>query len=552
MLKSLTINNYALIDKLNIDFSQGLTIITGETGAGKSILLGALSLILGQRADSTVLRDKTNKCIVEAEFDISNYKLQKLFDANDLDFDDNTLIRRVISANGKSRAFINDIPVNLNTLKSISEKLIDIHSQHQNLLLDNSDFQLNIIDTVAQTAKTLEQYKKLYSEYRQCNRQLNDLKERAEKERDDLEFYQFQFNQLEELNPDSNEFAELEGEIKELEHSEDIKAALQTGATAISDEESTVISGIKASITSLDKIIQYNKEYEDIHNRLSSTLIEINDISNELSGIAESFEVNPERTAYVTDRLNGYYTILQKHKADTINDLLNIKDDLDNKIQNISNFDFDIEQLTKKLDDLTFKLTEKADLLTTKRSSQFKKVEKHICTLLNGLGMPNARFSITNDRLTLFNAHGLDNIKFLFNANKQGDMQDIGKVASGGEMSRLMLSLKSLLANSKQFPTLLFDEIDTGISGDIADKMGSIIKTMSEDTQIINITHLPQIASKGLTHLKVYKEDTKNTTNTKIKTLNREERITEIAKMLSGEQLSEAAVSNAKELLTIN
>ncbi|MCT4638896.1 MAG: DNA repair protein RecN [Bacteroidales bacterium] len=552
MLKSLTINNYALIDKLNIDFNQGLTIITGETGAGKSILLGALSLILGQRADSAVLRDKDNKCIVEAEFDISNYNMQKLFDANDLDYDHSTVIRRVISANGKSRAFINDIPVNLNILKGVSERLIDIHSQHQNLLLDNSDFQLNIIDTVAQTAKTLEQYKKIYSEYRQCNKQLNDLKEKAEKESDDLEFYQFQFNQLEELNPDSNEFTELESEIKELEHSEDIKAALQTGAMAISDEESTVISGIKASINSLDKIVQYNKEYEDIHNRLSSTLIEVNDISNELTSIAESFEVNPERTAYVTERLNGYYTLLQKHKADTINDLLNIKDDLDNKIQNISNFDFDIEQLTKKLDDLTFKLTEKADLLTTKRSSQFKKVEKHICTLLNGLGMPNARFSITNDRLTLFNAHGLDNIKFLFNANKQGDMQDIGRVASGGEMSRLMLSLKSLLANSKQFPTLLFDEIDTGISGDIADKMGSIIKTMSDETQIINITHLPQIASKGLTHLKVYKEDTKNTTNTKIKTLSKEERITEIAKMLSGEQLSEAAVSNAKELLTTN
>jgi DNA repair protein RecN (Recombination protein N) len=552
MLKSLTINNYALIDKLNIDFNQGLTIITGETGAGKSILLGALSLILGQRADSAVLRDKDNKCIVEAEFDISNYNMQKLFDANDLDYDNSTVIRRVISANGKSRAFINDIPVNLNILKGVSERLIDIHSQHQNLLLDNSDFQLNIIDTVAQTAKTLEQYKKIYSEYRQCNKQLNDLKEKAEKESDDLEFYQFQFNQLEELNPDSNEFTELESEIKELEHSEDIKTALQTGAMAISDEESTVISGIKASINSIDKIVQYNKDYEDIHNRLSSTLIEINDISNELTGIAESFEVNPERTAYVTERLNGYYTLLQKHKVDTVNDLLNIKDDLDNKIQNISNFDFDIEQLTKKLDDLTFKLTEKADLLTTKRSSQFKKVEKHICTLLNGLGMPNARFSITNDRLTLFNAHGLDNIKFLFNANKQGDMQDIGRVASGGEMSRLMLSLKSLLANSNQFPTLLFDEIDTGISGDIADKMGSIIKTMSDKTQIINITHLPQIASKGLTHLKVYKEDTKNTTNTKIKTLSKEERVTEIAKMLSGEQLSEAAVSNAKELLTTN
>ncbi|MBN1111375.1 MAG: DNA repair protein RecN [Bacteroidales bacterium] len=552
MIKSLTVNNYALIEELSVDFDKGLTIITGETGAGKSILLGALALIRGQRVDTSVLLNRDANCIVEADFDIKNYNLQSFFNQNDIDYSDITTIRRQINPNGKSRAFVNDVPVNLPILKDLSNKLIDIHSQHNNLLLNNSSFQTNIVDTSANCFSELVNYQKKYKEYTTLSKEIERLVETSKKEKEDLDYYQFQLDQLVELNADIEEYFNLESEINELENADLIKGILDRNSYILSEQENNITSQIKAITNDLEKISQFNPSFSELHNRLKSSYIEIADIASDLGNLSSSFEANPERTNWVTERLSNYNSLLKKHNLSEVEQLIALQHDFNDKVGRINNFDDKIEELNKELSAITTDLTNLANILSNKREKAFTKIEKHILDKLANLGMKNSKFCIANNKEKGFNTLGIDNIEFLFNANKQGELQEIGKVASGGETSRLMLSLKSLLATNKTIPTLLFDEIDTGVSGDIADKMGNIIKEMSATMQIINITHLPQVAGKGDIHLKVYKEDTQTATKTKIKLLSNDERILELAKMLSGEQLSDAAVSNARELLMVN
>ena len=552
MIKSLTVNNYALIEELSVDFDKGLTIITGETGAGKSILLGALALIRGQRVDTSVLLNRDANCIVEADFDIKNYNLQSFFNQNDIDYSDITTIRRQINPNGKSRAFVNDVPVNLPILKDLSNKLIDIHSQHNNLLLNNSSFQTNIVDSSANCFSELVNYQKKYKEYTTLSKEIERLVETSKKEKEDLDYYQFQLDQLVELNADIEEYINLESEINELENADLIKGILDKNSYILSEQENNITSQIKAITNDLEKISQFNPSFSELHNRLKSSYIEIADIASDLGNLSSSFEANPERTNWVTERLSNYNSLLKKHNLSEVEQLIALQNDFNDKVGRINNFDDKIEELNKELSAITTDLTNLANILSNKREKAFTKIEKHILDKLANLGMKNSKFCIANNKEKGFNTLGIDNIEFLFNANKQGELQEIGKVASGGETSRLMLSLKSLLATNKTIPTLLFDEIDTGVSGDIADKMGNIIKEMSATMQIINITHLPQVAGKGDIHLKVYKEDTQTATKTKIKLLSNDERILELAKMLSGEQLSDAAVSNARELLMVN
>jgi len=552
MIKSLTVNNYALIEELSVDFDKGLTIITGETGAGKSILLGALALIRGQRVDTSVLLNRDANCIVEADFDIKNYNLQSFFNQNDIDYSDITTIRRQINPNGKSRAFVNDVPVNLPILKDLSNRLIDIHSQHNNLLLNNSSFQTNIVDTSANCFSELVNYQKKYKEYTTLSKEIERLVETSKKEKEDLDYYQFQLDQLVELNADIEEYINLESEINELENADLIKGILDRNSYILSEQENNITSQIKAITNDLEKISQFNPSFSELHNRLKSSYIEIADIASDLGNLSSSFEANPERTNWVTERLSNYNSLLKKHNLSEVEQLIALQNDFNDKVGRINNFDDKIEELNKELSAITTDLTNLANNLSNKREKAFTKIEKHILDKLANLGMKNSKFCIANNKEKGFNTLGIDNIEFLFNANKQGELQEIGKVASGGETSRLMLSLKSLLATNKTIPTLLFDEIDTGVSGDIADKMGNIIKEMSATMQIINITHLPQVAGKGDIHLKVYKEDTQTATKTKIKLLSNDERILELAKMLSGEQLSDAAVSNARELLMVN
>jgi len=552
MIKSLTVNNYALIEELSVDFDKGLTIITGETGAGKSILLGALALIRGQRVDTSVLLNRDANCIVEADFDIKNYNLQSFFNQNDIDYSDITTIRRQINPNGKSRAFVNDVPVNLPILKDLSNRLIDIHSQHNNLLLNNSSFQTNIVDTSANCFSELVNYQKKYKEYTTLSKEIERLVETSKKEKEDLDYYQFQLDQLVELNADAEEYINLESEINELENADLIKGILDKNSYILSEQENNITSQIKAITNDLEKISQFNPSFSELHNRLKSSYIEIADIASDLGNLSSSFEANPERTNWVNERLSNYNSLLKKHNLSEVEQLIALQNDFNDKVGRINNFDDKIEELNKELSAITTDLTNLANNLSNKREKAFTKIEKHILDKLANLGMKNSKFCIANNKEKGFNTLGIDNIEFLFNANKQGELQEIGKVASGGETSRLMLSLKSLLATNKTIPTLLFDEIDTGVSGDIADKMGNIIKEMSATMQIINITHLPQVAGKGDIHLKVYKEDTQTATKTKIKLLSNDERILELAKMLSGEQLSDAAVSNARELLMVN
>ena len=552
MIKSLTVNNYALIEELSVDFDKGLTIITGETGAGKSILLGALALIRGQRVDTSVLLNRDANCIVEADFDIKNYNLQSFFNQNDIDYSDITTIRRQINPNGKSRAFVNDVPVNLPILKDLSNRLIDIHSQHNNLLLNNSSFQTNIVDTSANCFSELVNYQKKYKEYTTLSKEIERLVETSKKEKEDLDYYQFQLDQLVELNADAEEYINLESEINELENADLIKGILDKNSYILSEQENNITSQIKAITNDLEKISQFNPSFSELHNRLKSSYIEIADIASDLGNLSSSFEANPERTNWVNERLSNYNSLLKKHNLSEVEQLIALQNDFNDKVGRINNFDDKIEELNKELSAITTDLTNLANNLSNKREKAFTKIEKHILDKLANLGMKNSKFCIANNKEKGFNTLGIDNIEFLFNANKQGELQEIGKVASGGETSRLMLSLKSLLATNKTIPTLLFDEIDTGVSGDIADKMGNIIKEMSATMQIINITHLPQVAGKGDIHLKVFKEDTQTATKTKIKLLSNDERILELAKMLSGEQLSDAAVSNARELLMVN
>lgn len=549
MLQSIYIQNYALINELEIDFNKGLNIITGETGAGKSILLGALSLILGQRADTSVLKDKSKKCFVEAQFFIQKYSLKEFFIANDIDYDDLTTIRREITNNGKSRAFINDTPVNLSVLKSLSLSLIDIHSQHENLLLGDDHFQLGLVDSFANHSAVLDNYKLKLENYSFLRIEYNNLINNADKAKSDLDYLQFQYNQLEDIQLIDDEQEELELELEQLNHAEEIKINLSNSTNFFNGEEISIISNLKQVKNSIELVVKYIKEGDELSQRINSSYIELQDINSEIERINELIEHDPERLELVTERLNNIYSLQQKHKVSTIKELIDLKNELERKIDIINSFDFETGKLKKQLNESKAELLKIALQISKNRGKVIPSIERKVIETLQLLGIPNAAFKVVQEQVNEFLPTGTEIIKFMFSANKNVALEELSKVASGGEMSRLMLSIKSLFVETTTLPTIIFDEIDSGTSGEIADKMGTIIKSISKNIQVVNITHLPQIASKGDYHYLVYKKDNQDTTNTYIKLLKEDERINEIAKMLSGEALSEAAIQNAKVLL---
>ncbi|MBI5219000.1 MAG: DNA repair protein RecN [Bacteroidia bacterium] len=549
MLQSLYIRNYVLISNLEMDFHPGFSTVTGETGAGKSILMGALSLILGQRADTGVLKDKTKKCIVEGRFNIANYSIESFFKNNELDYEDQTLIRREIGTDGKSRAFINDTPVNVSVLKEIGPRLVDIHSQHQNLILSNNQFQLKVVDTYARHNKLLQDFKKMFFQYKQLKSDVDELREKSAKSKSDLDYFQFQFDQLHEAKLTKNEQAELEKELEILTHAEDIKTNLTNAAYLFSEREKNIISELKSAQTLISGLQKVLPEAEELTKRIESSIIEIKDIAGETESLSHTVEFNPERVSLIHERLGQIYSLQQKHRVNSVAELIKIRDDLEAKIQEIASYDSELEKSDKQISQVRNELTGLSGKISAGRNKAVPVIEKDILSLLKQLGMPNASFKVVVSKSDDFSACGMDKVLFTFSANKNIELQDISKVASGGELSRLMLAIKSLIAGFNNLPTIIFDEIDSGVSGEIADKTGNIMKEMSSGMQVVGITHLPQIASKGDQHYVVYKTEGKQTTTTNIRLLDKDERITEIAKMLSGSQLTEAAISNAIELL---
>lgn len=552
MLKSLFIQNYALIDALNIDFENGFSVITGETGAGKSIILGAINLLLGQRADTKSIKNKAAKCTIEATFDLSAYNMESFFDQNDLDFDGECIVRREISSSGKSRAFINDTPVQIALLKELGETLIDIHSQHQNLLLNKEDFQMNVVDIMAGNRTEKEKYSTLFKRYRKLVAELNDAVTQAEKAKTEEDYIRFQLQQLYQAQLTAGEQKELEAEAEMLEHAEDIKHALFSIDAKLNQDESGTITTLKECHHSLQNLTDIFPKAKELTDRLQSCYIEIKDLGKEVSSLAEEIEYNPDRLAFVNERLNTIYSLQQKHHASTLEELLEIQENFAQQLNRIDNSELFIEQLTEEKNKLFAELTEQAATLTAQRNEAARIIEQKMQELLIPMGIPNVRFCIELTQREEPNEQGMDKISFLFSANKNGTLQHIAQVASGGEIARVMLALKALVSGAVKLPTIIFDEIDTGVSGSIAEKMAHIMQKMGEhNRQVISITHLPQIAASGTTHYKVYKEDNEHGTTSNIVRLTQEERIREIAHMLSGTTLTEAAISNAKELLNL-
>jgi DNA repair protein RecN (Recombination protein N) len=549
MLTRLSISNYALIDSLTINFHQKLNSVTGETGAGKSIILGALGLILGNRTDLSVLKNPAKKCIVEGIFEIGNYNLQLFFEENDLDYDSTTILRREITSSGKFRAFINDTPVNLKTLRDLSLQLIDIHSQHQNLELGNRKFQLDLVDTVSGARKILEQYRGLFHSWLSIKKELEFIVEKNDKERADLDYWQFQFKQLDEAGLQENDQEELEMRLEQLTHAEEIKNAFNQVQLLLDDERFSVIQNLKESLKKLESIRNFVAEVPSLAERLQSSLLEVKDILDETEGLVEKVEHDPAQIEQVNNRLNLIYSLQQKHHVNTVNELIDLKNSFDEKINRVTGYDEQIEALKTELQKGRLLLSEKAGELTAVRKKAFKQIEKEIVGDLQQLGMAKSKLEVIHEQLPDFTINGTDAVSFLFSANTDAAPAEISKVASGGEMSRLMLSIKNLLRKSKSLPTVIFDEIDSGVSGEIALKMGNIIKSFSETTQIINITHLPQIAAKGDAHFLVYKYEQAGKTFTSVKLLNQSERVEELAKMVGGENFSEATLKTAEELL---
>lgn len=548
MLKQLTITNYALIAKTDIDLNGGLTVITGETGAGKSIMLGALGLLLGQRADVQVLLDKEKKCVVEALFDVSEYDVQTLFEEEDVEYDQQTIIRREILPTGKSRAFVNDTPVNLTFLKQLSQILIDIHSQHQNLLLSDDRFHLNVIDAVAQISAEQAEYTISYKEYRSLLAEEEQMVAANEKMKQDYDYMLFQHKQLEEASLQDGEMAELEREQDMLVHAEEIKTELSFVVAALG-EDGSVVSTLSQIEQRLGKVANYLSADDDALARIESARIDMADLFKTLERQNESIEYDPERLQYVESRLDVIYSLLQKHHVQSEAELIVLQQSLTENLNAICSFDEQIESLRKRIKVVQETLMQKAEILTDKRCAVFGMVTDYIEGQLKEMGMQNARFEVSHSIADTFTTSGVDNIRFLFAANKNGEPTDIAKVASGGEMSRVMLAIKWLLSKSKGLPTIIFDEIDTGVSGEVADKMGEIMREMSGNIQVVAITHLPQVAAKGDEQFKVYKQDDELRTISNIVRLTTEERVEEIAKMLSGATVTEAALLNAKILL---
>ena len=549
MLKSLTIKNYALIDSLSIDFNSELNILTGETGAGKSILLGAIGLIIGQRADSSVLRDKTEKCTAEGLFDIRNYNLQGFFEENELDFDDVAILRREITQQGKSRGFINDTTVNVKVLHDLGLKLIDIHSQHQNLDLNEKSFQLRIVDVVASNSEFLKTYSSTYKTYLSLQEQLNETILLAEQSKKDLDYYEFQFQQLHEakLNPD--EQAELELQLEALTHAEEIRSVFGQAYQVLSEEERSVLSVLKENLNNIGKLRAVLPEAEQIFTRLESVYLELKDIASESLAIEDRTENNPEKIDQINQRLDLIYSLQQKHRVASIPELLTIQDDFETKILLVTSYDQEIERLHEEIAQIKVILQNQADEISLRRKGVAPTIENKVIDILRNVGIANAALQLKFGQLSEFSASGLDEVSFMFSANKSQELQEIARIASGGEISRVMLAIKTLITDARSLPTIVFDEIDTGVSGEVALKMGQILEQMSKTVQVLNITHLPQIAAKGNHHYKVYKFDQDDQTFTSIKKLTDEERVEEIAQMLSGENYSSTALETARELL---
>lgn len=550
MLKSLYISNYALITELNIDFQSGFSVITGETGAGKSIILGALSLILGQRADSKSIKIDTEKCVIEAEFDISAYThLSDFFAQNDLDNEgDSCLIRRELTGSGKSRAFINDTPVALNVIRDLSNRLLDIHSQHENLLLSNVGYQLDVVDTIAQNTVELNAYRQTYQQWRSLQAELKQLQRQAEKQASDIDYIQFQFQQLTDAKLVENEQTDLELEQETLSHAEEIKSQLLKSSQLLEDENMS-LSLLKETIQALSHIKNYIPSGDNWYERLHSALIELKDISAEMSSYEERVEFNPSRLALVESRLSELFTLQKKYKVTSVEELIELRDSFDKQLQRIGSFEEELEALNAKLVLSFTQLQIDAHRLTTTRQQACKPIESYLIEQLIKLGMPNIRFVVEITAEEEFTENGNDQVQFLFSANKNREPQPVTQIASGGEVSRLMLSIKSLVAHKADLPTIIFDEIDTGVSGEIAHRMGEIMRTMSAEMQVITITHLPQIAGKGAQHYSVFKDDSGLQTQTHIRRLDQKERLVELAQMLSGKNVTDAALQNAQELL---
>ena len=552
MLESIHIQNYALIDKLDIDFTPGFSVITGETGAGKSIILGAIGLLLGQRADVKAIKNGASKCIVEAHFRIASYGLETFFNELDLEYDpEECILRREVSANGKSRAFINDTPASLTQMKALGEKLIDIHSQHQNLLLNKEGFQLTILDILAQDEKQLSAYKQVYTQYKNTCKELDTLIEQAEKSKQDEDYLRFQLEQLEEAGLKEGEQTILEQEAETLSHAEDIKAGLYRAGLLIDNAESnSILSQTKECIQALQGISPVYTPASEWTERLQSCYIELKDIAHDLSSAEEDVEFNPERLDYVNQRLNLIYNLQQKHRTDSVEELIDLAKKYQKQLNDIASFDDRISELRTQKDTLYNKVLEQATLLTRLRTGSAHLIEEQMKKLLIPLGMPNVRFAVELSLRKEPDINGTDNVSFLFSANKNSPLQNVASIASGGEIARVMLSLKAMIAGAVKLPTIIFDEIDTGVSGSIAEKMALIMRDMGrQNRQVVSITHLPQIAARGTTHYKVYKEDTETGTNSYIRKLTPDERIHEIAHMLSGSTLTEAALNNARALL---
>jgi len=550
LLTQLSINNYALINQLTIDFSSGLSIITGETGAGKSILLGALGLVLGNRADLSSLKDTSKKCVVEAKVAISTYNLKDFFEEVDLDYEEITIIRREILPSGKSRAFVNDTPVKLSVLNELREKLIDVHSQHQTMELSDNSFQFSIVDALAKNQDKIDSYKRGFVKLNQLKKELQGLETIQKEANQQYDYNLHLFNELEEAKIKVDEQEELEDKLEKLNNIEDIKLNLSEALEISANDEIGLQNLLNSLENRLSKIASFSKEYQELSARVTSVKIEVDDIVAELEDANENVEFNPNEIEEINDRLQLLYNLQKKHYASNNEDLLKVFEELSEKVSQVENAEETINNKKKEIDDVAEKLDKVATLITKSRADAIPGLKKELEFLLADLGMENARFSIKIKPTKNYFANGKDELEFLFSANKGGNFGELKKVASGGELSRIMLSVKTVLSANTQLPTIIFDEIDTGVSGEVSNKIAAIMLQMSKNMQVIAITHLPQIASKGKNHYKVYKEEIKGVTTTNLKQLSTEERIKEIAEMLSGKDISESALTHAKELLT--
>lgn len=552
MLKQLYIRNFTLIDTLDIELKPGFSVITGETGAGKSIILGAIGLLLGQRADAKNIKQGADKCIIEAHFDLSKYSLEVFFENNDIEYDaHDTIIRRELTSAGKSRAFINDTPVSLAILKELGEQLVDIHSQHQNLLLNKQDFQLNVVDIIANNNDLLSQYRTAYNKYQETKKKLENLILEIEQNRSNSDFLRFQYEELCNAKLYDGEQEELEQKQATMSHAEEIKSALYEADNSINAEIGGVLSNVKNAKNALKGIMDVYPIAQELQQRLDSCYIELDDISHEISTQLQDIDFDPAELEYINNRLDKIYELEKKYHCETINELLCKIEELKQQLDYVDNSDIVLNELKEQLDIHQKECETKASKLSQTRKKSALSIEKEISEKLVVLGMPNINFKVNIEKKEL-GLFGADNVSFMFSANKNNPLQAVTQVASGGEIARLMLSLKAMISGAVKLPTIIFDEIDTGVSGKIAEKMANIMKEMGDnDRQVISITHLPQIAALGTTHYKVYKEDTSEATISKMTILNEEERIKEIAQMLSGSDISDAAINNAKELLRL-